>query len=310
MMSLTQRTTVVASASAFTGSSFSNLRRCQRQQQKRQIGGFGFIIGDNALRRYGSGEEQQHKQRFESMKTRAKKTTKKKGSGGGGYGGGNSTGFSQDWANYGSFDESYFEDADTMYKPSQMFNTSKSKRKSGAQNVLEILAEERKQRRAQNYVKYEEDNWDEEEEEEYWDEEEEEEYYEEEEEYANASASSRAGSMGSVESKPKPTKPNNPPAKRAPPPAPKPKSTPPPPKPKPKPQPVKNETPEEAKAKATKTLLKWGFQDEDIAEAMKNASDGSTAKQMQIQVLDYLLETAPLENIPQEYLMDAKQRRM
>jgi hypothetical protein len=309
-MSLTQRTTVVASASAFTGSSFSNLRRCQRQQQKRQIGGFGFIIGDNALRRYGSGEEQQHKQRFESMKTRAKKTTKKKGSGGGGYGGGNSTGFSQDWANYGSFDESYFEDADTMYKPSQMFNTSKSKRKSGAQNVLEILAEERKQRRAQNYVKYEEDNWDEEEEEEYWDEEEEEEYYEEEEEYANASASSRAGSMGSVESKPKPTKPNNPPAKRAPPPAPKPKSTPPPPKPKPKPQPVKNETPEEAKAKATKTLLKWGFQDEDIAEAMKNASDGSTAKQMQIQVLDYLLETAPLENIPQEYLMDAKQRRM
>jgi hypothetical protein len=309
-MSSTQKTVVARSASVVTGSSFSRSLRCQRQQRKRQIGGFGIIvIGDNALRRYGS-EEQQHKRRFESMKTHAKKTTKKKGSGGGGgYGGGNSTGFSQDWANYGSFDESYFEDADTMYKPSQMFNTSKSKRKSGAQNVLEILAEERKQRRAQNYVKYEEENWDEEEEEEeYWDEEEEEEYYEEEEEFANANASSRAGSMGSVESKPKPTKPNNPPAKRAPSPAPKPKSTPPPPKPKPKP--VKNETPEEAKAKATKTLLKWGFQDEDIAEAMKNASDGSTAKQMQIQVLDYLLETAPLENIPQEYLMDAKQKRM
>ena len=73
---------------------------------------------------------------------------------------------------------------------------------------------------------------------------------------------------------------------------------------------MKNEKPEEAKAKATKTLAKWGFQEEDIAEAMKNASDGSTAKQMQIQVLDYLLETAPLENIPQEYLMDAKQKRM
>ena len=29
-------------------------------------------------------------------------------------------GFSQDWANYGSSDESYFEDADTMYKPSQI----------------------------------------------------------------------------------------------------------------------------------------------------------------------------------------------
>ncbi|CAL6395200.1 unnamed protein product [Bathycoccus prasinos] len=235
--------------------------------------------------------------RFESIVPRAKKTTKKKRS--------------QDWANYGSFDESYFEDADTMYKPSQMFNTTKAKRKSGAQNVLEILAEERKQRRAQNYVKYEEENWEEEEEEEeeYWEDEEE----EVEEEYVNASApaASAQSTMGSVESKPKPTKPNNPPARRAPPPPPAPKvqSTPKP-KPKPKPQPVKNETPEEAKAKATKTLAKWGFQNEDIAEAMKNASDGSTAKQMQIQVLDYLLETAPLENIPQEYLMDAKQKRM
>ena len=100
--------------------------------------------------------------RFESIVPRAKKTTKKKGGsgdrGGGGSGGsgGSGGGFSQDWANYGSFDESYFEDADTMYKPSQMFNTTKAKRKSGAQNVLEILAEERKQRRAQNYVKYEE----------------------------------------------------------------------------------------------------------------------------------------------------------
>jgi len=257
--------------------------------------------------------------RFESIVPRAKKTTKKKGGsgdrGGGGSGGsgGSGGGFSQDWANYGSFDESYFEDADTMYKPSQMFNTTKAKRKSGAQNVLEILAEERKQRRAQNYVKYEEENWEEEEEEEeeeeYWEDEEE----EVEEEYVNASApaASAQSTMGSVESKPKPTKPNNPPARRAPPPPPAPKvqSTPKP-KPKPKPQPVKNETPEEAKAKATKTLAKWGFQNEDIAEAMKNASDGSTAKQMQIQVLDYLLETAPLENIPQEYLMDAKQKRV
>jgi hypothetical protein len=250
--------------------------------------------------------------RFESIVPRAKKTTKKKGGSGdrGGGSGGSGGGFSQDWANYGSFDESYFEDADTMYKPSQMFNTTKAKRKSGAQNVLEILAEERKQRRAQNYVKYEEENWEEEEEEEYWEDEEEEEV---EEEYVNASApaASAQSTMGSVESKPKPTKPNNPPARRAPPPPPAPKvqSTPKP-KPKPKPKPVKNETPEEAKAKATKTLAKWGFQEEDIAEAMKNASDGSTAKQMQIQVLDYLLETAPLENIPQEYLMDAKQKRM
>ena len=249
--------------------------------------------------------------RFESIVPRAKKTTKKKGgSGDRGGSGGSGGGFSQDWANYGSFDESYFEDADTMYKPSQMFNTTKAKRKSGAQNVLEILAEERKQRRAQNYVKYEEENWEEEEEEEYWEEEEEDEV---EEEYVNASApaASAQSTMGSVESKPKPTKPNNPPARRAPPPPPAPKvqSTPKP-KPKPKPKPVKNETPEEAKAKATKTLAKWGFQEEDIAEAMKNASDGSTAKQMQIKVLDYLLETAPLENIPQEYLMDAKQKRM
>ena len=253
--------------------------------------------------------------RFESIVPRAKKTTKKKGGSGdrGGGSGGSGGGFSQDWANYGSFDESYFEDADTMYKPSQMFNTTKAKRKSGAQNVLEILAEERKQRRAKNYVKYEDENWEEEEEEEeeeeYWEDEEE----EVEEEYVNASApaASAQSTMGSVESKPKPTKPNNPPARRAPPPPPAPKvqSTPKP-KPKPKPQPVKNETPEEAKAKATKTLAKWGFQNEDIAEAMKNASDGSTAKQMQIQVLDYLLETAPLENIPQEYLMDAKQKRM
>ena len=99
--------------------------------------------------------------RFESIVPRAKKTTKKKGGSGdrGGGSGGSGGGFSQDWANYGSFDESYFEDADTMYKPSQMFNTTKAKRKSGAQNVLEILAEERKQRRAQNYVKYEEENW-------------------------------------------------------------------------------------------------------------------------------------------------------
>ena len=125
--------------------------------------------------------------RFESIVLRAKKTTKKKGGSGdrGGGSGGSGGGFSQDWANYGSFDESYFEDADTMYKPSQMFNTTKAKRKSGAQNVLEILAEERKQRRAQNYVKYEEENWEEEEEEEYWEDDEEEEV---EEEYVNASA--------------------------------------------------------------------------------------------------------------------------
>ena len=70
---------------------------------------------------------------------------------------------------------------------------------------------------------------------------------------------------------------------------------------------MKNETPEEAKAKR-QNVAKWGFQEEDIAEAMKNASDGSTAKQMQIQVLDYLLETALLENILQEYLMDVKQK--
>lgn len=230
--------------------------------------------------------------------------------------------YAQDFANYGSFDESYFEGADAMYKPSQTYQKGKqSERKKGAQTVLEILAEERKARRAANYDNNQQYDGEGDEDEFYEDDEDDDVDDEKEDEEVivrrDESQRKKAPAIKAVVqevSKPKPNKPNKPEAVAAA----KPKSVLPPARTKPVAAAVaaapakkqKDDTPEEAKAKAKKTLEKWGFRTEDIEVALKNASEGDTAKQMQISVLDYLLESAPIENIPIEYLPDAKKKRM
>ncbi|CAL52399.1 unnamed product [Ostreococcus tauri] len=89
--------------------------------------------------------------------------------------------------------------------------------------------------------------------------------------------------------------------------------TPPRPKAAPKPKLTATVDPVETKAKATQTLCKWGFAASDIEIAIEKTvekvGDSATAKKRQIAALDWLLMNCPMENVPDEYRREAQQVR-
>jgi hypothetical protein len=71
--------------------------------------------------------------------------------------------------------------------------------------------------------------------------------------------------------------------------------------------------PAATKAKASQTLSKWGFCARDVEAAMEATSasvgDGATAKKRQIAALDWMLMNAPIDDVPDEYKLEAQQAR-
>jgi len=80
-----------------------------------------------------------------------------------------------------------------------------------------------------------------------------------------------------------------------------------------KPAPAATMDPAETKAKASQTLSKWGFSASDVETAIEatsaSAGDGATAKKRQIAALDWMLANLPIDNVPDEYKLEAQQAR-
>jgi len=222
------------------------------------------------------------------------------------------TEYADDFALYGSFDESYADGAGLLLGKREFGTTSGRRGRDGGGGydavvgVLDALSEVRNERRNRRDVggrstrAYEDEAY---EDEEYADDE----YADDEETSADA-----------VET-PKPRR-ATPPT-----PAPAPRNVRRPveaPKPRPKPQvvvkPQKQANaaatdPSSTKAKALQTLCKWGFATSDAETAIEATSDANgdaaTAKKRQIAALDWLLANAPMDAVPEEYKIEAQRAR-
>ena len=80
-----------------------------------------------------------------------------------------------------------------------------------------------------------------------------------------------------------------------------------------KPAPAATMDPAQTKAKASQTLSKWGFSASDVETAIEatsaSAGDGATAKKRQIAALDWMLANLPIDDVPDEYKLEAQQAR-
>ena len=78
-----------------------------------------------------------------------------------------------------------------------------------------------------------------------------------------------------------------------------------------KPAPAATMDPAQTKAKASQTLSKWGFSASDVETAIEatsaSAGDGATAKKRQIAALDWMLANLPIDDVPDEYKLEAQQ---
>lgn len=229
---------------------------------------------------------------------------------GGGSGGGNE--YADDFALYGSFDESYAEGAGMLLGRREIGTASGRRGRDGGAGydavagVLDALSEVRNERRRRRGAggrstrAYEDEEY-------------------EDEEYAEDEYAEDEETSDDADETPKPRR-ATPPT-----PAPAPRNVRRPveaPKPRPKPQvvvkPQKQANaaatdPSSTKAKALQTLSKWGFATSDAETAIEATSDAvgdaATAKKRQIAALDWLLANAPMDAVPEEYKIEAQRAR-
>jgi len=239
----------------------------------------------------------------------ARARAKKKRSGGGRSG---NDDYAQDFARYGSFDESYTEGAGMLLGKGELRSSGTrrgAKGRSGAgydavAGVLDALAEVKSERKSRGgggrrYDAYGDDDEDAADEGAAADGTAAGEGEDFDAESAPKAKARPVRSAPAMAARPVPTQPQAP--------RPKPKVVV---KPK-KPAPAATMDPAQTKAKASQTLSKWGFSASDVETAIEatsaSAGDGATAKKRQIAALDWMLANLPIDDVPDEYKLEAQQ---